>query len=157
MRQSIYVPTEQKFGVQYFTRMKSSQAFFKRPFSKGRARDVRLHDDVFDDLAFDVRKPEIPAGVAIGELLVIHAEQVQSGFQQDRVFRLHGGSPPGCSAAATCSTHLRPAAGDGVQRTRSAGLRRGSRLHCRRRSRTVALGWSSGTTATTPMIPEGSD
>src|SRR5215831_21238580 len=82
MRQSIYVPTEQKFGVQYFTRMKSSQAFFKRPFSKGRARDVRLHDDVFDDLAFDVRKPEIPAGVAIGELLVIHAEQVQSGRMQ---------------------------------------------------------------------------
>ena len=44
--------------------------------------ESRLGDNLVGDVAVDVRQPEVPARVAVRELRVVQAEQVQDGGVQ---------------------------------------------------------------------------
>src|SRR5687767_1634860 len=78
----------------------------------GRPCYVVSREDVFDDVAVDVGEAEVSAGVAVGELFVVEAEEVKhggvevvdvdfvfGGFEAEFVGRTVGGA---AADAATC-------------------------------------------------------
>ena len=71
-----------------------------------------LRDEVVDDVAVDVGEAVIPAGVAVGELLVVEAHEVEDrGIHVVDVDAVLDGREPELVGGAVAKTFLHPAAG----------------------------------------------